>query len=219
MLINAPLGSGSPRVCRYINHTPDHHRDATHPPHIILVVWCSCVVASASLCILDACLCVSCTVMSTNQLYDYTYSGRIHSIGVTSLKSDTSWFWVHSMVYDALGSFESLHVSSVSCVIYLVFSAVGLGAFVIVWLSVSLVLVTMSLSVSNCCISMSGGVVAVSSTLLWRCIHHVGWLSVWCRRSHHCLCIQCMWSGDHVSSVSDGGVHPGGVMRLVDSIM
>ena len=127
--------------------------------------------------------------------------------------------WVHSMVYDALGSFESLHVSSVSCVIYLVFSAVGLGAFVIVWLSVSLVLVTMSVSISNCCISMSGGVVAVSSTLLWRCIHHVGWLSVWCWRSHHCLCIQCMWSGDHVSSVSDGGVHPGGVMRLVDSIM
>ena len=127
--------------------------------------------------------------------------------------------WVHSMVYDALGSFESLNVSSVSCLIYLVFSVVGLGAFVIVWLSVSLVLVTMSLSVSNCCISMSGGVVAVSSTLLWRCIHHVGWLSVWCRRSHHCLCIQRMWSGDHVSSVSDGGVHPGGVMRLVDSIM
>ena len=41
---------------------------------------------------------------------------------------------VHSMVYDALGSFESLNVSSVSCLIYLVFSVVGLGAFFIVWL-------------------------------------------------------------------------------------
>ena len=41
---------------------------------------------------------------------------------------------VHLMVYDALGSFVSLNGSSVSCLVYHVFSVVGLGAFFIVWL-------------------------------------------------------------------------------------
>ena len=82
--------------------------------------------------------------------------------------------WVHSMVYDALGSFESLNISSVSCLIYLVFSVVGLGAFVIMWLS----------SVSGL-----GDHVIVCFQLLYQ--------HVW-------MCV---------------GVHPGGVMHLVHSIM
>ena len=104
--------------------------------------------------------------MSTNQLYPLNWCDFIDVPHIL--------VGVHSLVYDALGSFESLKVSSVSCLIYLVFSVVGLGAFVIMWLS----------SVSGL-----GDHVIVCFQLLYQ--------HVW-------MCV---------------GVHPGGVMHLVHSII
>ena len=139
--------------------------------------------------------------MSTKQLYDYTYFGRIDPIGVTS---------------------STLKVSTASCLVYHVFSVVGLGAFVIVWLS----------SVSG--LGDHAGVhlqlLCVSACLdVWLLYHRPSFRGA-----------STMWGGLFLAgvgapiivcvssacgpetmypSVSDGGVHPGGVMRLVDSIM
>ena len=52
--------------------------------------------------------------MSTNQLYPLNWCDFIDVPHIL--------VGVHSLVYDALGSFDSLKVSSVSCLKYLVFS-------------------------------------------------------------------------------------------------
>ena len=54
--------------------------------------------------------------MFTNQLYPLNWCDFIDVPHIL--------VGVHSLVYDALGSFDSLKVSSVSCLIYLVFSVV-----------------------------------------------------------------------------------------------